>query len=88
MKLRARWLGPPPRVGDYLMVQTRPRFAYRIERVTSAFPNVGWDATAKAEAHLLQFVVDRVAASALPDRAKVHPWTWDRREGRAKGLAR
>jgi hypothetical protein len=87
MKLRARWVGPPPRVGDYLMSEVRPRYAYCIARVTSAFPGVTWDPAAKAEARLLHLVVDRIAASAMPKSAKVHPWKWDRREAKAKRVA-
>jgi hypothetical protein len=88
VKLRARWVGPPPRVGDYLMSEVRPRFAYRIERVTMAFPNVHWDAKAKAEARLLQIIVDRVDKCAVPRDARIHPWKWDRREARAALLKR
>lgn len=82
MKLRARWIGPPPRIGDYLMSEVRPRYAYRVDRVTLAFPNVTWDLFAKAEARLLQIVVDRVAATAVPKNAKIHSWKWDKREAR------
>lgn len=83
MTLLARWIGPPPRIGDYLMSEVRPRYAYRIEAVTASSPNVHWDPVAKAEARRLQIVADRVAATAVPQHAKIHPWKWDRRE--AKG---
>jgi hypothetical protein len=82
VKLRARWIGPPPRVGDYLMSEVRPRFAYRVDRVTLTFPNVHWDPIAKAEVRLLQIVADRVAKDAVPRHAKIHPWKWDRRTAR------
>lgn len=82
MKLRARWIGPPPRVGDYLMSEVRPRYAYRVERMTMAFPSVTWDPIAKAEARLLQIVVDRVAAITVPKNARIHPWKWDKREAK------
>lgn len=88
MKLRARWIGPPPRVGDYLMSEVRPRYAYRVERVTLAFPNVTWDQAAKAETRRLQIVVDRVGVTAVPKAARVHPWKWDKREARLKGAVR
>jgi len=84
MKLRARWIGPPPRTGDYLMSQVRPRYAYRIEEVSQKTPHVRWDATAKAEVRQLQIVADRVAASAVPKTARIHPWKWDKRETRAR----
>lgn len=87
MKLRARWLGPPPKVGDYLMSEVRPRYAYRVERLRLAFPDVGWDAEEKAEERLLQIEVDRVEASAVPKHARVHPWKWDKREAK-HGTAR
>jgi hypothetical protein len=82
MKLRARWIGPPPRAGDYLMSEVRPRWAYCIEQVTKASPSVLWDPAAKAEVHHLQIVVDRVAKTAVPRHARIHPWRWDRRDGR------
>lgn len=86
MKFRARWIGPPPRIGDYLMSEVRPRFAYRIEHVTRAFPDVTWDKAAKAEARLLAIVVDRIDKAAVPRDAKVHPWKWTRREAHAASL--
>ena len=85
MKLRARWVGPPPRAGDYLMSATRPRYAYRVEQVTCASSNVLWDPAAKAESRHLQIVADRVAKESVPTHARVHPWKWDRREARSKG---
>jgi hypothetical protein len=88
MKLRARWVGPPPRVGDYLMSEVRPRYAYHIEKVTSALPNVHWDPTAKAEVRLLQIVAARVAKDGVPPHARIHPWKWDRREARSRGATR
>ena len=83
MKLRARWVGPQPRIGDYLMSEIRPRFAYRVEGVTETSPNVHWDQTAKAEVRLLKIVAERVATTAVPTHARVHPWKWDKREARA-----
>jgi len=89
MKLRARWVGPPPRAGDYLMSQVRPRYAYRITEVINPSSKVLWDPAAKAEARKLQIVADRVAVSAVPEHARVHPWKWDQREARffLKGAA-
>lgn len=83
MKLRARWAGPPPRSGDYLMSEVRPRYAYRVEQVVASSPNVGWDPIANAEVRALQIVVDRVATTAVPRNARLHRWKWDRRQ--AKG---
>lgn len=83
MKLRARWIGPPPRVGDYLMSEVRPRYAYLVERVTAASPSVHWDPVKKSEVHLLQIVAARVGRDAVPQHARIHSWRWDRRE--AKG---
>ena len=80
MKLRARWIGPPPRVGDFLMPVVRPRFAYRIKKVINASSHVHWDLAAKAEARQLQIVADRVAMTAVPKDARIHPWKWDRRD--------
>lgn len=84
MTLRARWMGPSPRIGDYLMSEVRPRGAYRVEQVIESSPNVGWDPIAKAEVRQLRLVVSRVAAGAVPKHAQVHAWKWDRREARRK----
>ena len=80
MKLRARWHGPLPKVGDYLMSDVRPRFAYRIGQVTNRSSEVRWDAAAKIEVRSLQIEADRVALSAVPEHARIHSWKWDRRE--------
>jgi hypothetical protein len=80
MKLRALWVGPPPRTGDFIMSQMRPRYAYRVEEVINASSRVSWDPAAKAEVRRLQIVADRVARDAVPPHARVHPWKWDRRE--------
>lgn len=87
MKLRARWIGPPPRAGDYLMSQIRPRYAYRITSVINASSCVRWDSTAKAEARQLQIVADRVATTEVPKHARIHAWKWDRREASKKEIA-
>jgi hypothetical protein len=86
MKLRARWIGPPPRTSDYLMSATRPRYAYRVSQVINASSEVRWDPAAKAEVRKLQIVADRVAASEVPKAARVHPWKWDKREARRGAL--
>ena len=88
MNLRARWVGPPPRIWDYLMSEVRPRFAYRVDQVTCASSRVHWDSTAKAEARQLQITVSRVAKDGVPPHARVHPWKWDRREARSRGATR
>lgn len=85
MKLYARWIGSPPRPGDYLMSEKRPRWAYRIVGMTPVSPNVCWDPGAKAEVHSLQFVVDRVTKDAVPRHARIHPWQWDKPGGRLRG---
>jgi hypothetical protein len=86
MKLRARWIGPPPRAGDYLMSAVRPRYAYRIKEVTNVSSNVLWDPGAKAEARRLLIVADRIAAGSVPPNAQIHPWKWDKREARRGAL--
>jgi hypothetical protein len=84
VKLRARWIGPSPQVGDYLMSELRPRYAYRIDQVINASSNVLWDLTAKSETRRLQIVADRVAVTAVPKHARIHAWKWDKREARRK----
>ena len=82
VKLQARWLGAPPKVGDYLMSQTRPRYAYRVEGVKLAFPSVGWAKKEQMEERLLKLEVTRVDASAVSKHARIHPWKWDKREAK------
>lgn len=79
MKLRARWNGPWPRVGDYLASPTRPRFAYRVREVRRVDPLVRWDSVRKAELRRLTFEVDRVSIADVPTAARVHDWNWDKR---------
>lgn len=80
MKLRARWCGPPPRVGDYLASSTRPRFAYRVCEVRNVDSLVRWDPAQKAELRRLAIEVDRVPIAKLPTAARVHDWRWDKRQ--------
>ena len=62
MKLRARWTGsPPPKVGDYLMSTQRPRFAYRICKVTHVDRLVGWDPVLKTEFQHYKITAERKA---------------------------
>ncbi len=83
MRLRARWTGPVPRVGDYLASTTRPRYAYRVRNVGRIDPNVRWDPTQKAEVRRLAIEVDRVPISAVGAFTRVHPWRWDKRQNHA-----
>lgn len=78
-KLRARWIGSPPRTGDYLMSTHRPRYAYRVEQVTNVSSEVHWDPVAKAEVRRLLIEVTRVARGAVPGHVRIHPWKWDKR---------
>lgn len=80
MKLRARWTGPLPRVGDYLMSSVRPRHAYQIEMIDVPDRSVRWDQTAKAEVRRITIEARRVEVAKVPKSAKVHPWRWDRRD--------
>lgn len=84
MKLRARWIGPPPRTGDYLMSELRPRFAYRIDQVDNATALVHWDPAAKAETRRLRISATRIPKDRVPPHARIHAWKWDRRESRSK----
>lgn len=88
MTLRARWIGPPPRVGDYLAAPRRPRYAYRVTQVRNASSKVYWDLAARAEMRCLAFDVVRIVIDRLPLRARVHTWTWDRRASRAASQRR
>jgi hypothetical protein len=79
MKLRARWTGPVPRVGDYLASTARPRYAYRVRDVARTDPNVRWDAAQKTEVRRVVIEVDRVPVAEVGSSATVHPWSWDKR---------
>lgn len=79
MKLRARWLGPPPRVGDYLASPARPRFAYLVCVIEPRDALVHWDPDKKAEVRRLTIEVDRIPITKLPATARVHDWHWDKR---------
>lgn len=78
-KLHVRWIGHPPRVGDYLRTVVRPRYAYRVEQVINLSSKVYWDSVVKAEAWQLQIGVARVLQEVVPRHARVHPWKWDKR---------
>ena len=82
MKLRARWMGPAPRVGDYLMSPARPRYAYRVREVTRADSNARWDPAQKAEVRRLAIDVDRVDHGQVTSNARVHTWRWDKRSSK------
>lgn len=79
MKLRARWCGPAPRVGDYLASPTRLCFAYHIRDVRNVDSCVRWDPVKKAELRSLAIEVDRLPITKLPTTARVHEWRWDKR---------
>jgi hypothetical protein len=79
MKLRARWNGAPPRVGDYLMSQMRPRYAYRICEVSRVDHIVRWDPTLKTEFSHYEITAERKPLGSVPEDARVHPWRWDKR---------
>lgn len=82
MKLHARWNGPPPRAGEFLMSTVRPRYAYRIVEVINTSSQVGWDPATKAETRRLQIVAERVAKDDVPPHARIYSWKWDRREAK------
>jgi hypothetical protein len=87
MELRARWTGPLPKVGDYLMSQYRPRCAYQVARDPAA-NNVIPDGRDVEDMVHLDIVVDRVEIplpAPLPDGVTVYPWQWD---GRGKNTGK
>lgn len=79
MKLRARWHGSPPRVGDYLASPTRPRFAYHVRGIDCVDALVHWDPVQKTELRRLAIEVNRLPIAELPATARVHAWRWDAR---------
>lgn len=80
VKMRARWDGAPPKVGEYLMSQVRPRFAYRICEVARVDRIVSWDPTLKTEFQHYTIAALRVPVTEVPKDARVHPWRWDKRD--------
>jgi hypothetical protein len=83
VKLRARWHGLSPRVGDYLASPTRPRFAYCVRGVRCVDSLVRWDPAQKKELRRLAIEVDRIPIAKLPTAARVHDWRWDTRAPRS-----
>ena len=84
VKLRARWDGVPPHIGDYLMSEIRPRFAYRVCEVKRTDRIVAWDPVMKTEFVKIDIVATRVDRSTVPEGVRIHPWRWDRRGGGKK----
>lgn len=94
MKLRARWEGPLPEVGDVLKgVGPRVRAAYVItgirivERVLMRYEELEVDdgRTVEVESYASQvtravFEVERVPIADIPPNVAIHAWRWDRRD--------
>lgn len=84
MRLRARWNGPLPAVGDYLRSEKRPRYAYLIKAgrmvdlVAAEVLSLVSGVTPVVDA-TLSLEVERVEVANVPSDAKVHPWRWDPR---------
>lgn len=79
MKLRARWNGKPPLVGEYLMAPMKPRYAYRIVEVERTDRIVSWDPVLKTEFCHYSIVCIRIDKRDVPEGATVYPWSWDKR---------
>lgn len=86
MFLRARWEGNPPQVGEFLMSQVRPRFAYRIDEVDvrqaanlNQLPHGLSGSHRDAQSKLL-LRVTKVPIAEIPAGAVTHPWKWDARK--------
>ncbi len=79
-ELRAKWHGPPPAIGDYLMSSRRPRNAYRILHIQTT----GHDAVDLFGDGPIgyKFEVVIIKACDVPEGATVHAWNWDRRDRR------
>lgn len=93
MKLRAHWKGRLPEVGDVLRSPgPRARCAYVIvgvtivQRMMASYLEIENNAVRvnghREEARCV-FEVERVGLDELPTGAKVHAWTWDKRDRRA-----
>lgn len=78
MKIRAKWTGDLPNVGDHLMSSHRPRFAYRILKIDGAKSGSIGDAPAED----LKITVDRVKLRDVPDNATIHAWRWASRDSK------
>ena len=70
------------------MSATRPRYAYRVEKVTNGSSEVHWDPVAKMEARRLLISAVRVLRDEVPPHVRIHAWKWDKRTARAGGVPR
>lgn len=80
--LRARWTGPLPAVGEYMVAARRARCAYRIVRDV-AQNNVIPPTRGQEEMIELNIWVERVDLP-LPKEAVSYPWHWDQQGRRGK----
>ena len=75
MILMARWQGPLPELGHFVMSHTRPKFAYRITHIerlkaVAFVPNY----------QRLKLTVERVPQGDVPDGSIIWGWKWDARK--------
>lgn len=71
-KMRARWSGEPPKVGEYFASSPdRARMCYRIVAIRGDVPR-------------LVLTVERYRLVDLPAGVIVHLWEWDRRKRRQR----
>jgi len=68
------------------MSAQRPRYAYRVERVTNASSEVHWDPVAKTEVRRLLIEAARVTPAKVSPHARIHSWRWDTRRVSAGGV--
>jgi hypothetical protein len=76
MKVKAKWTGKMPLLGDYLMSSLRPRFAYRIEGFEAAVKQFGANPD---DQFALTITVTKVSLHGVPEDATIHSWKWDSR---------
>lgn len=90
MKLRARWEGALPEVGDALRgAGPRVRSAYAIthvhivQRMSVRVLDDDGVCFSRVDSRVV-FEVERVPAADVPPGVKVHAWTWDKRDRRPR----
>lgn len=77
-KLRMRWFGRPPKVGEYLRSEgPRARTAYRIVAVN-------WKWFEREQLWVGPVTVEREPIANIPDGWRVHRFRWDSRTSKRR----
>jgi hypothetical protein len=79
--LHAKWFGEPPKPGEFLRSEKRPRHAYRIREVTPRGMSSDVPIDLYGEpTQRIDLQCEVVDLADVPTDAIVHPWKWDSRD--------